>query len=107
MWYYHVPATGWLFSSSASRTSGSEPGDCRLDLRGAWPSLEGDPEVLVSVPSPFAHEDLAGGHSSRASEPSSLGHKNCARDGDLAGLKEATETVTGRLQPTSRSQRPS
>ena len=78
--------------SSASRTSGSEHGDFRLDLCGAWPSLEGDPEVQISVPFPFAHKDLAGGRH-RSTAPlkgfgaSPLGHKDSARDWGLADLE--------------------
>ena len=83
---------GIALGSSAPRTSGPELGDFRLDLRGAWLSLEGDPEVQVSVPFPFAHEDLAGGRY-RSAAPlkgfgaSLPGHKGSARDGGLAGLE--------------------
>ena len=83
---------GIALGSSASRTSGPELGDFRLDLCGAWPSLEGDPEVQVSVPFPFAHEDLAGGRyrstaTLKGFEASPLGHKGSARDGGLGGLE--------------------
>ena len=83
---------GIALGSSAFRTSGPELGDFRLDLCGAWPSLEGDPEVQVSVPFPFAHEDLAGGRYRSTAllkdfGASLSGHKGSARDGGLAGLE--------------------
>ena len=83
---------GIALGGLASRTSGLELGNFRLDLCGASPSLESDLKVQVSVTFSFAHEDLAGGRYRSTAQIKGFGaslpcHKGSARGGGLACLE--------------------